>query len=381
MIKSIKKFNDIIIIILLGKNGGNMKKTILLSSTFLALLVATGCSTNTNSTNNSDESKPKVEQKESKKSKIDAATKRYSVDTREFLIKTGLYSANDFENTIVFKDNRFVWKYGYAMDDNTGINAIIKGKYRQEGTKITLYDIESSKFYQGSYEQLSNSEYTFASDSSVIPSKLVFKLSDDSKLSLKTKSKYFGTDNLIALSGVGYESDFDKISSNNLISEYNKRFEKTDEVENSSSTTGSVKNVGTPEDPDINDGWIERDKVDNDINQYFQGTHGFVVYLSNYGYITGASKYRVHAGDQLPDGQKYYIIVDDNGNKIGHINTIVSATINLDVPDFDEHHVIFGKDRKFYVGKDTKHMKYNHFMTKAYSDIQTDSKNKANNEN
>ncbi len=274
MIKSIKKFNDIIIIILLGKNGGNMKKTILLSSTFLALLVATGCSTNTNSTNNSDESKPKVEQKESKKSKIDAATKRYSVDTREFLIKTGLYSANDFENTIVFKDNRFVWKYGYAMDDNTGINAIIKGKYRQEGTKITLYDIESSKFYQGSYEQLSNSEYTFASDSSVIPSKLVFKLSDDSKLSLKTKSKYFGTDNLIALSGVGYESDFDKISSNNLISEYNKRFEKTDEVENSSSTTGSVKNVGTPEDPDINDGWIERDKVDNDINQYFQGTHG-----------------------------------------------------------------------------------------------------------
>lgn len=240
-----------------------MRRGVIATVIFCTLLLA-GCSVNNQS---------KVSNNDNKVTKV---SKKESLDGRGFMSP----STDSIENGIAFKGDKFIWKYGYPVSnaENSGIFALLTGNYRVEGKNILMYNIKNTNFYQGTLKQLSKNQYTFSSNSNIVPKKLRFKLSKNNKLHLMTKSTNFGTIDMLDYGTVSGTPNYKKWSKDYAVDDIDNEMQKVTPKENNQSTV-SQDNQDKDENTDESS-WDDSDFSDKthiynlkDFQKFIEGSY------------------------------------------------------------------------------------------------------------
>lgn len=301
-------------------------------------------------------------------------------------------------NGIAFKENHFIWKYGYPVSDDSGIFAIMKGNYSKKGSKIVLTNISKTNFYQGKLIDLQANKYSFTSSSEIVPSKVIFKLSKNNKLHLKNGTDAFGTIDMIDYGTSKGTPNFNAWDKKYSVSKIKKSMSKMNdgESDNNSETNESNEssNDESKNDFDENDyadasnmpnhprgkgtdskhpnyefsfdadrqqgahanygvdDWLDSDDENNYIPEFYfrNGKAGFRQYLLEQGLIKSDQEVTIKDGDieDVDRGLGYYVVLGSNINMVeAHVHAILMAQIPANENSM-YHTIIFGRDRLFY---------------------------------
>lgn len=182
----------------------------------------------------------------------------YQSETRKYDKKYAKLSGRGFmspatemtANGIVFKGNRFIWKYGAPNDEvpTSGLDqgaqkSILIGTYKLENDQLTLYVDGSTNLYCGTVVELGKNSYNKYYSSKDTPKTFVFSFTKNSTLNLLSKYKNYTSEDMLDYGTISGTPNYSKWNKPDLLKNFDGSMKKGQEMTSTSENDDSNSKV------------------------------------------------------------------------------------------------------------------------------------------